>query len=193
MQRRAFVLGLAGVLTAGLPALADNRLDPATQVVAELTRQSYSDIKVYTTWLGRVRILAHRDGGVREIVLNPRTGEILRDLWTASNGSEQTVSILDDVNSSNNSRSGSSSGGTSDRKSSAGGTSSGTSGGTSTGDGGSDGSGDGHSDGGGSGGGSDGGASGGTDDGASAGVSVGGSNTRTGSEDGARLGGKIDN
>lgn len=145
MQRRAFLLSFAAAMTAGLPALADSAADPAQHVVVELTQQGYSNIKVYWTWLGRLRILAHRNGGTREIVLNPRTGEILRDLWTAANGSQGTVSVLDDVNSP---RSGS---GT--KKSSAGGSSGGA--------GGSEGSDGGSSDGGGSTGGSTGGASGG--------------------------------
>lgn len=93
MQRRTFLLTLAGGVALALPAVAGISDD----IVAQLAKQGYQDITVTKTWLGRVRIVATRDGGTREIVMNPRTGEILRDLWTGADGSQQTVSIVDDV------------------------------------------------------------------------------------------------
>lgn len=95
MQRREFLITLAGGLVLGVPAYAAFSDD----VVAQLMAQGYRNISQSRTWLGRVRILAYRDGGVREIVMNPRTGEILRDLWTAVDGSSRSVSIVDDVKS----------------------------------------------------------------------------------------------
>ncbi|MCX7890657.1 MAG: hypothetical protein N2422_13185 [Rhodobacteraceae bacterium] len=86
--RRAFlVFGLAA-LAAG-PALAAGLED---DLVAQLRAQGFTEISVSRTWLGRVRILAEGPDGWREIVFNPRTGEILRDYWEASGGS--SVKIL---------------------------------------------------------------------------------------------------
>ena len=69
-------------------------------VVAQLARLGFSSITTQTTWLGRVRIQAERSDGHREIVLNPRTGEILRDDWMPNNGAVVSKPILDNVGSS---------------------------------------------------------------------------------------------
>ena len=51
-------------------------------IVTQLRDQGYIRISVSRTFLGRSRIVAH-DGQIRrEIVVNPVTGEILRDYWT---------------------------------------------------------------------------------------------------------------
>lgn len=89
MDRRSFLRlcagGLAGassVLAAGA-ALADGY---EHAVVSQLRKQGYRKIHVERTLLGRVRISAARGGRSREIILNPRTGEILRDVLLAANG-----------------------------------------------------------------------------------------------------------
>jgi hypothetical protein len=72
----ASALGLVLCLTLALPA----RAEPIDEViVAQLRAQGYSQIVVTRTLLGRIRIDAALGGLRREIVLNPRTGEILRD------------------------------------------------------------------------------------------------------------------
>ena len=63
-------------------------------VLAQLRVQGYSAIKVEYTLLGRVKISAQRDGGRREIILNPRTGEVLRDLWIAAEGGAAVPSLI---------------------------------------------------------------------------------------------------
>ncbi|MEI6799459.1 MAG: hypothetical protein WCO04_09630 [Pseudomonadota bacterium] len=70
----------------------------ADAIVAQLTVQGFTNISVQTTWLGRVQILALRSDGQREIILNPRTGEILRDLWTAAQG-QTAYALIDPVGS----------------------------------------------------------------------------------------------
>ncbi|MGR3467945.1 MAG: hypothetical protein ACU0CI_08700 [Shimia sp.] len=50
------------------------------QVVLQLQNLGYTDIVLSRTFLGRLRVIAERPGRVREIVLNPSTGEVLRDL-----------------------------------------------------------------------------------------------------------------
>ncbi len=83
MKRRLFLsLGLAAVFS-GRAAFARSF---AESVVAQLKKQGYRHVRVERTLLGRTRILAERNGGQREIILNPRTGEILRDLWITVSG-----------------------------------------------------------------------------------------------------------
>lgn len=48
-------------------------------IVAQLRAQGFAQISIGHTFLGRVRILANSVHLHREIVLNPKTGEILRD------------------------------------------------------------------------------------------------------------------
>lgn len=75
MNRRMFSIVL---LCTGLafPALG---ADLADGIVSQLRAQGFTSVDVSTTLLGRVRILAESGASRREIVLNPRTGEILRD------------------------------------------------------------------------------------------------------------------
>lgn len=97
MKRRDFLLGLASagpLALVGGAALAQSFAD---DLIAQLTAMGFSDIEAFTTWLGRVRIVAARADGVREIVLNPRTGEVLRDFWTPASGDGATRIVLDDI------------------------------------------------------------------------------------------------
>ncbi|MDB5657452.1 MAG: hypothetical protein JWS10_67 [Cypionkella sp.] len=98
MNRRSFmalsaasIAGAAGVLAPGA-ALAESY---QSSVVEQLRGQGYRQINVERTLLGRVRIVAERRGGSREIILNPRTGEILRDVVVAADG-RQMPQIADD-------------------------------------------------------------------------------------------------
>ena len=97
MKRRLFLFGLAttSVLAAVAgPALAASY---AEDVVAQLNQLGFSEIAVETTWLGRIKIVASRSDGIREIVLNPRTGEILRDVWMPVSGDGEVRNVLGDV------------------------------------------------------------------------------------------------
>ncbi len=78
MRRRVFLAALLGAVATAGPALARDRSD---DIVRQLKKGGYSIVDVSRTFLGRVRILASRKGGRREIIVNPSTGEILRDLW----------------------------------------------------------------------------------------------------------------
>lgn len=49
-------------------------------ITAQLREQGYKNITLSHTWLGRTRIVALLGSDLREIVLDPHTGEILRDL-----------------------------------------------------------------------------------------------------------------
>jgi hypothetical protein len=93
MKRRAFLAGLAGAAIAASPALAQDFVD---DIIGQLKKQGFRSVVTERTLLGRVRILADRKDGQREIIVNPRTGEILRDLWTAFAGGKSTVDIVRD-------------------------------------------------------------------------------------------------
>ncbi|WP_143093120.1 hypothetical protein [Celeribacter neptunius] len=53
--------------------------DTTEEMIARLQAQGYSEITTSRTWLGRVRIVAQRQRAMREIILDPRNGAILRD------------------------------------------------------------------------------------------------------------------
>jgi hypothetical protein len=84
MKRRSFLLmtSAAGASVA-FPAHADY----VNSVRDQLRQQGYRQISVSSTMLGRTRIVAKSKTGTREIIMNPRTGEILRDLWSSAQGS----------------------------------------------------------------------------------------------------------
>ncbi|MCV6592514.1 MAG: hypothetical protein OIF48_06160 [Silicimonas sp.] len=63
---------------AGAPVAADGQA-VRDRVVAELRGDGYGNIRMFRTWLGRLRFVASRDGAEREVVVNPVTGVVLRD------------------------------------------------------------------------------------------------------------------
>jgi hypothetical protein len=70
--------------------------DITQDVVAELRSMGYSQISVERTLLGRVKIEAEGSEGSREIIVNPRTGEILRDLFIRASGGNSGRLLRDD-------------------------------------------------------------------------------------------------
>ncbi len=72
------VLALA-LLLSFAPAPLMAQAAPQDEILRKLTREGYARIEVRRTLLGRVRILAEEDGRRREIVVDPSSGEILRD------------------------------------------------------------------------------------------------------------------
>jgi hypothetical protein len=66
----------------------------ADSVVGQLRAQGFDRIEVERTMLGRVRIQADHADGSREIILNPRTGEILRDLWIGGSDNQPRTGKL---------------------------------------------------------------------------------------------------
>jgi len=71
-------LSLALLLSAPAALAQDTRLT-APMVRAALVEQGYVIESSVTTLLGRVRIIASRDGIWREVVLDASRGQILRD------------------------------------------------------------------------------------------------------------------
>ena len=89
MNRRSFLIAAAIFAVPATAAWADE--DYVTELVDLLKKQGFSDIEVTRTLLGRVRIVGVNSEGTRELICNPRTGEILRDVLIADDGNSQTV------------------------------------------------------------------------------------------------------
>ncbi len=155
MKRRVFLrmIGAAATL-AVLPAFAARAEIIGDQIAQQLRRRGYSDIAVSRTLLGRVRITAERGGSRREIIVNPSSGEILRDMVTDRRTGRASSSVFDGDRGSSSSGSGSRTSGSNDNHNNdddgggegGGGSSSGSSGGDSGGDGDDSGGDDGGSD-----------------------------------------------
>lgn len=81
MLRRTIPLLIASLLSlATVPAHAQVE-SVEDRIVRQLKEQGFDEIEVTRTWLGRVRIVGTEDDTLRDIVLNPTTGAILRDYW----------------------------------------------------------------------------------------------------------------
>lgn len=87
MQIKKFVAVSVAAALMSTTAIAQQQGDPVIDgIVSELAAEGYARIEVRRTLLGRVRIAARGNGYEREIILNPRTGEILRDFWDKEDG-----------------------------------------------------------------------------------------------------------
>lgn len=91
MKRRFALILSVGLLASPLAAQ-----DVGSQISQQLQEQGYKDVSISKTWLGRLRIEANSEEQTREIIVNPRTGEILRDFLSSKNGAApEGVQILD--------------------------------------------------------------------------------------------------
>lgn len=90
----AFGLTLAGSVQAQ---------DLVGGITGQLRDLGFEQIEVRQTLLGRTRIVARSSEGQREIILNPNTGEILRDFWQAAPGQSATSRLVDRRNSNSGS------------------------------------------------------------------------------------------
>lgn len=84
MHRRRLFMTFAAVSLMAGSAYAETVAD---QISRQLRNQGFGQVSVTQTWLGRTRIIGQSDKGQREIIVNPKTGEILRDLFTGAGGS----------------------------------------------------------------------------------------------------------
>lgn len=82
MLRKLLMAGALALTVAGSPAAAQDVASVQEMIVAQLADQGFSRVRISKTLLGRVRIFATSADYSREIIINPRTGEILRDYWT---------------------------------------------------------------------------------------------------------------
>ena len=100
MNRRVLVTILALAAACGGPVWAE---EPVDRILRDLKKLGYDNISVESTWLRRTRIFAISDEAQREIILNPNTGEILRDLWIPlgkASSSGNSGDLLDDSSGS---------------------------------------------------------------------------------------------
>lgn len=100
MNRRNFLIAAAAFTLLSTTAA---RADYVEDVVEWLTAQGYSNIQVTRTLLGRVKIVAAKGSGYREMICNPRTGEILRDIWIDGNGEVHPPTVTSDSSGSSGS------------------------------------------------------------------------------------------
>lgn len=96
MRQSGFVARLMAILAAGLLMASAAFADYQQDIVRQLQGMGFDRIEVSRTLLGRVRITAFGADGSREIILNPNTGEILRDLWSRPDGSADARGLLED-------------------------------------------------------------------------------------------------
>jgi hypothetical protein len=92
------LLTAAVLLALAAPAQADAIED---QVTLALEEQGYEILSVDRTWLGRLRIIAESDDLRREIVMNPTTGEVLRDYSLRLVAEQSDLGFEDDDDSPN--------------------------------------------------------------------------------------------
>jgi hypothetical protein len=103
MNRRILLAALVASLAAAGSAAADGFADT---IVRQLRAQGYSQVSVSDTWLGRTRIFAQSGNAEREIVLDPRTGEILRDIYIGDDSGTRIYEDDDDSSGRGRGRSG---------------------------------------------------------------------------------------
>ncbi|PYF09455.1 hypothetical protein C8J30_10827 [Rhodobacter viridis] len=72
---RVAPLALGAVVCSASASLAETQ----DEIVSQMQAEGYSSIEVSTTWLNRVRIVGEGMPGAREVVIDPRNGEVLRD------------------------------------------------------------------------------------------------------------------
>ena len=75
---------LLTILAAGAAPAQDR--DLLARLVFALRADGYDQIRTERTLLNRIRVIAGRAGERREIVIDPRTGEVLRDYSRERNG-----------------------------------------------------------------------------------------------------------
>ena len=79
MMKFVKILLVLILTVSAVPAFSD--MAPTVSTVAEeLADQGYQVSRISKTFWGRVKIIAQKDDLEREVILNPNTGEILRDL-----------------------------------------------------------------------------------------------------------------
>ncbi|MDG1738222.1 MAG: hypothetical protein P8L68_11205 [Paracoccaceae bacterium] len=90
-KRQTFTAIAFAATLAATPVVADEFSD---RVVNWLEEQGFTHFEIKRTWLGRIKIEAYANGIEREIILNGRTGEILRDYWEVEHDDAEDATIL---------------------------------------------------------------------------------------------------
>jgi hypothetical protein len=99
MKRRSFIQGLLTVAVLDLGFAGMAKAEPLTdEVIRTLQRSGYGNIQVQRTWLGRLRAIGSNGSKTREIIVNGRTGEVLRDVVISRDASGNATSGYSDSN-----------------------------------------------------------------------------------------------
>ncbi|HHI71574.1 MAG TPA: PepSY domain-containing protein, partial [Rhodobacteraceae bacterium] len=85
IKRIVFLLVLALATPVATGAFANPFADSA---VSQLRQQGFQEIVIKRTLLGRIKIRATQSESVREIIIHPVTGEVLRDYWIVYAGKD---------------------------------------------------------------------------------------------------------
>jgi hypothetical protein len=109
MNRRVFLLAAAGSLSLAHPIFA--AASPEEEIARDLVGQGFAITSQRRTFLGRTRFTAIRGEIQREVVVDPSSGEILRDYSNRAEGSTRTVRAGNRNGADTGSGSGSSGGG----------------------------------------------------------------------------------
>lgn len=87
MNRRQIMFAALAMGLMLSPTLAHADDDEIEDIIEDLREDwGFERIDATTSLLGRVQIRAVNAAWVREMVVNPRTGEVLRDVWFDSSG-----------------------------------------------------------------------------------------------------------
>lgn len=92
MLRRTLTAILFSLLLMPVLPVAADEVD---DLVGVLRGQGYDKVEVEQTLLGRTRIEARNARGTREIIINARTGEVLRDVWVDRKGRSLPPELAD--------------------------------------------------------------------------------------------------
>ena len=94
VMKREFAIIAAMMLAT--PTFAQSVED---SVIEQLRAQGFDKITVERTFLGRLRFEAYSDTLERELVINPNTGHVLRDVWEALDDDDRPFSRIGDPHS----------------------------------------------------------------------------------------------
>lgn len=95
MNRRVFLLTSVGAALCASSAFAT--VAPEEQVARSLRGDGFNIVSQRRTLLGRVRFVATRGSTEREVVVDPSSGEILRDYSRASEGNRDNAGTAGDT------------------------------------------------------------------------------------------------
>ena len=95
-MRTLFIRIALALLLGTSAAMAETTSQLTEPIVSRLQEEGYVVVQIKRTWLGRILIISQNGEFLREVVINPHTGEILRDKLFALDGSNGAVAPMPD-------------------------------------------------------------------------------------------------
>ncbi len=96
-MRTLFIRIALALLLGTSAAMAETKSQLTEPIVSRLQEEGYVVVQIKRTWLGRILIISQNGEFLREVVINPHTGEILRDKLFALDGSNGAVAPMPDT------------------------------------------------------------------------------------------------